>query len=89
MSATPDSFQVSPQQEEVWAAEPGGPAVVLVTHHCEEIPRGFTHGALMRAGRLVAAGALTDAITSDAVSACFGIAVTVGETDGRWWSRAV
>src|SRR6516225_8660355 len=25
MSATPDSFQVSPQQEEVWAAEPGGP----------------------------------------------------------------
>ena len=71
------------------ASEPGGPAVVLVTHHCEEIPPGFTHGGLMRRGRLAAAGHLTDAITSDAVSACFGVAVAVGRTDGRWWSRAV
>jgi iron complex transport system ATP-binding protein len=71
------------------ASEPGAPAVVLVTHHCEEIPRGFTHGGLMRQGRLVAAGLLTDAITSEAVSACFGIPVVVGRTDGRWWSRAV
>jgi iron complex transport system ATP-binding protein len=71
------------------ACEPGGPAVVLVTHHCEEIPPGFTHGGLMRQGRLIAAGPLADAMTSDAVSACFGVAVTVGRTDGRWWSRAV
>jgi iron complex transport system ATP-binding protein len=71
------------------ASDPGGPAVVLVTHHCEEIPPGFTHGALMRGGQMVAAGGLSDAITSDAVSRCFGIAVTVGCTDGRWWSRAV
>ena len=71
------------------AAEPGGPAVVLVTHHCEEIPPAFTHGGLMRGGQLTAAGPLTDVITSDAVSACFGVAVTVGQADGRWWSRAV
>jgi iron complex transport system ATP-binding protein len=71
------------------ASAPDGPAVVLVTHHCEEIPPGFTHGALMRGGRMVAAGPLVDAITSDAVSECFGIGVTVGCTSGRWWSRAV
>jgi iron complex transport system ATP-binding protein len=71
------------------ASDPDGPAVVLVTHHCEEIPPGFTHGALMRGGRMVAAGPLVDAITSDAVSECFGIGVTVGCTSGRWWSRAV
>ncbi|HEY6427571.1 MAG TPA: ATP-binding cassette domain-containing protein, partial [Acidimicrobiales bacterium] len=71
------------------ASDPDGPAVVLVTHHCEEIPPGFTHGALMRGGRMVAAGPLVDAITSDAVSVCFGIGVTVGCTRGRWWSRAV
>jgi iron complex transport system ATP-binding protein len=70
------------------ASDPDGPAVVLVTHHCEEIPPGFTHGALMRGGRMVAAGPLVDAITSDAVSECFGIGVTVGCTSGRWWSRA-
>jgi iron complex transport system ATP-binding protein len=71
------------------ASEAAGPPLVLVTHHCEEIPQGFTHGGLMRQGRLVASGPLVDAMTSDAVSACFDIAVTVGCTDGRWWSRAV
>jgi iron complex transport system ATP-binding protein len=71
------------------ASDPEGPPVVLVTHHCEEIPPGFTHGALMRRGELVAAGPLGEAITSDAVSACFGVAVKVGRSDGRWWSRAV
>src|SRR3954462_2689558 len=34
------------------------PATVLVSHHVEEIPPGFTHALLMRAGRVVAAGPL-------------------------------
>jgi iron complex transport system ATP-binding protein len=71
------------------ASDIDSPPLVLVTHHCEEIPPGFTHGGLMRAGRLVAAGPLNDVITSQHVSACFDIAVTVGCSDGRWWSRAV
>lgn len=71
------------------ASDAGSPPVVLVTHHCEEIPPGFTHGGLMRAGRLIAAGPLEDVITSKQVSTCFDVAVTVGCNDGRWWSRAV
>jgi iron complex transport system ATP-binding protein len=70
------------------AADPAAPPLVLVTHHCEEIPPGFTRGGLLRAGTLMAAGPLEDVITSEAVSACFGVPVTVGCTDGRWWSRA-
>lgn len=72
----------------VLAADPNSPTVVLVTHHCEEIPRGFTHAGLVRQGRLVAAGPLQDVITSSLVSSCFDVAVTVGQRDGRWWSRA-
>jgi len=71
------------------ASETGSPPVVLVTHHCEEIPPGFTHGGLMRAGRLIAAGPLRDVITSQHVSACFDVAVAVGCNDERWWSRAI
>jgi iron complex transport system ATP-binding protein len=71
------------------ASDAGSPPVVLVTHHCEEIPPGFTHGGLMRAGRLIAAGALDAVITSQDVSACFDVAVSVGCSDGRWWSRAL
>jgi iron complex transport system ATP-binding protein len=70
------------------AADPGSPPVVLVTHHCEEIPPGFTHAGLVRAGVLMATGLLSDVITSARVSACFDVSVTVGQDDGRWWSRA-
>jgi iron complex transport system ATP-binding protein len=65
------------------------PPIVLVTHHCEEIPPGFTHSGLVSGGELVAAGPLSDVVTSERVSACFGVEVTVGCTDGRWWSRAL
>jgi iron complex transport system ATP-binding protein len=71
------------------ASDPASPPTVLVTHHCEEIPPGFTHGGLMRAGRLIASGPLADVITSQHVSACFDVTVAVGCSDGRWWSRAV
>ena len=70
------------------AEDPASPPVVLVTHHCEEIPPGFTHGGLMSGGRLLSSGPLAEAITSAQVSACFGVSVDVGRTDGRWWSRA-
>lgn len=70
-------------------ADPSVPPLVLVTHHAEEIPPGTTHAGLMRDGRLVAAGPLEEVLTSAAVSDCFGLEVTVGRDNGRWWSRAV
>ena len=70
------------------AGEGGGPPLVLVTHHAEEIPPGFTHAGLVRKGRLTAAGLLEDVVTSARVSSCFDLEVSVGCTDGRWWSRA-
>jgi iron complex transport system ATP-binding protein len=71
------------------AADPSSPPMVLVTHHCEEIPRGFTHAGLVRQGKLLAAGPLKDVVRSSLISACFDVAVTVGCNDGRWWSRAL
>jgi iron complex transport system ATP-binding protein len=70
------------------ASDPTCPTMVLVTHHCEEIPRGFTHAGLVRAGTLMATGPLSEVVTSPSVSACFDLPVTVGCDDGRWWSRA-
>jgi iron complex transport system ATP-binding protein len=70
------------------AGDGGVPPFVLVTHHTEEIPTGMTHAALLRGGRFVRTGRLTDVLTSEAVSACFGVPVSVTCADGRWWSRA-
>jgi len=70
------------------AGDPQIPPMVLVTHHVEEIPSGMTHAALVRDGRLVARGPIAHVLTSDAVASCFSVAVEVGRSNGRWWSRA-
>jgi len=66
-----------------------GPPLVLVTHHLEEIPSGFTHAGLLRSGAFVAQGPIDAVVNSDNVSACFGLPVRVGGEAGRWWTRAV
>jgi len=50
----------------------GGPGLVLVTHHVEEITPAITHALLLRAGATVAAGPLATTLTSKNLSATFG-----------------
>lgn len=54
------------------AADPESPAVVLVTHHVEEIPPGFGHIALLTSGSVVAAGPVDDVLSAESLSECFG-----------------
>lgn len=70
------------------AADPAVPALVLVTHHVEEIPPGFTDVALLRGGRMLCAEAVGLVLTSEAVSECFETRVRVGHRDGRWWATS-
>jgi iron complex transport system ATP-binding protein len=65
----------------------GGRPLVLVTHHLEEIPLGITHALLLRGGEVVAAGPIADTITSEAVSATFGVDVEVDGRRGRWFAQ--
>ena len=39
-----------------WARDPARPPLVLVTHHLEEIPPGFTHALVLKDGRVLAQG---------------------------------
>ena len=70
------------------AADAGPPSIVMVTHHVEEIPPAFTHALLLAGGRVHAAGAIEDVLTSDRLSSCFGVPLTLERRDGRWlaWS---
>jgi iron complex transport system ATP-binding protein len=63
------------------------PAQVLVTHHVEEIPPGYDHALLLRAGEVVAAGPADDVLTADALSDTFGLRLTLARTDGRFTAR--
>jgi len=71
----------------VLAMDEASPATVLVSHHVEEIPPGFTHALLLRHGRLVAAGPLEQVLTEDALSATFGMPLQLAHSDGRWAAR--
>jgi iron complex transport system ATP-binding protein len=68
----------------VLAADPDAPASVLVTHHVEEIPVGYTHGLLLREGGIVAAGLLDDVLTDENLSATFGLPLGVQRRRGRY-----
>lgn len=65
------------------------PAMVLVTHHLEEIPQGMTHALLLADGGIVAAGPIRDVLTNERLSATFGLRLDVIEVEGRWTARAV
>lgn len=65
-----------------------GPAVVMITHHVEEIPPGFTNVLLLREGRVVAAGPIAKVLTAGNLSDTFGLPLTLDQAGGRWVSRA-
>ena len=69
------------------AADPRPAAIVLVTHHVEEIPVGFTHALVLRAGSRVAGGPLAQVLTDDVLSRAFQLPIAVEHRDGRAWAR--
>jgi iron complex transport system ATP-binding protein len=69
------------------AADPDAPALVLVTHHVEEIPPGFSHCMLLSEGKVVAAGLLSDVLNGDNLSAAYGQSIAVDVIDGRYFAR--
>lgn len=71
----------------VLAYDPDSPATVLVSHHVEEIPPGFSHALLLRQGRVMAAGLLDDVLTEANLSATFGMPLQISHEDGRWAAR--
>jgi iron complex transport system ATP-binding protein len=70
------------------AADRSAPTTVLVTHHVEEIPMGFTHALLLRGGQVVAAGPLHESMTEGSLSDTFGVALRLDYRDGRFAARA-
>lgn len=71
------------------AADPEGPALVLVTHHVEEIPPSVTHALLLRRGAVVKAGPVAEVLTTPWLTATFGLPLLLSEHEGRYFARAL
>ena len=75
---------------EEFALDAESPAVVLVTHHVEEIPRGFSHILILADGEVVASGPMADTLTAEALESSFEVPLKLEIVDGRyraWHSR--
>ena len=70
------------------ARDDAAPAIVLVTHHLEEVPPGFTHAMLMRDGGVVASGPLPEVLTAGNLSETFGLPLDVTVNAGRYTATA-
>ena len=76
---------------EALARKRNSPALVLVTHHVEEIMPAFTHALLLREGRVLAAGPRERVLTSANLSAAFGARLKLRPIGRRLllsWSRS-
>ena len=71
-----------------FASDSASPAIIMVTHHVEEIPRGFNRAMLLKDGECVAQGPLSEVLTSENLTETFGVAVTLTEDGGRFSARA-
>jgi iron complex transport system ATP-binding protein len=70
-----------------WARDPDRPPLVLVTHHLEEIPPGFTHALVLAHGRVAACGPIGETVTSAVLSSAFELPLEVEARDGRFAAR--
>jgi iron complex transport system ATP-binding protein len=71
-----------------YASSPVAPSMIMVTHHLEEIPTGFTHALLLNDGKIVAQGPIDSIISSDLLSETFGFGLNVSQEGGRFQVRA-
>jgi iron complex transport system ATP-binding protein len=70
----------------VLAAGSETPATVLVTHHVEEIPEGFTHVLMLREGEVLTSGPLEEVLNEANLSECFEMPLGLERRHGRWWA---
>lgn len=76
------------QRFSIFASDPLAPASLLVTHHIEEIPVGTTHALILKDGVVAASGPIREVITSEHISAIFGISITVVAEGERFFARS-
>jgi iron complex transport system ATP-binding protein len=72
-----------------YASAPESPAMVMVTHHVEEIAPGFTHALLLADGAVQVSGPIAEVITGENLSDVFGLEIVVSTSEnGRFAARA-
>ncbi|WP_444685149.1 ABC transporter ATP-binding protein [Alkalicoccus luteus] len=65
----------------------GGPTLIYVTHHMEELIAPITHAALMKDGSFISQGEKETVLNEKEASAAFDVPVSVSWEHGRPWVK--
>jgi len=71
-----------------YAQSSEAPAMIMVTHHLEEIPPGFTHALILQDGKVMARGEIDSTLTSASISEAFRFPLTLSHQNGRYSASA-
>jgi iron complex transport system ATP-binding protein len=71
-----------------FSADSSAPASILVTHHIEEIPAGTTHALILKDGQVAVSGPVLSVVTSEHMSAVFGLPIDVSTDGQRFFARS-
>jgi len=66
-------------------ASKGGPTLILVSHHVEEIPTHATHALLLKDGHTLAAGPLHEVLTDALLTELYEFPCRIKRANGRYW----
>jgi iron complex transport system ATP-binding protein len=69
------------------AGDPAMRAIILVSHHVEEIPPGFGHALLLAEGKSVCSGPIEEVIRGENLRAAYRVPIAIERRDGRFWAR--
>jgi iron complex transport system ATP-binding protein len=71
------------------AEQDGGPTLIYVTHHVEEILPCFTHTLLLKKGEVYQSGPSSEVLTTETLTEFFGTPLKVEEKSARKWLSIV
>ncbi len=69
------------------AADPEAPTIIMITHHVEEIPEGFTHALLLDGGAIIDAGPIDAVLNSENLSKAFHQDIQLDRVGDRFFAR--
>jgi iron complex transport system ATP-binding protein len=70
------------------ACDRSAPVQIMITHHVEQIPAGFSHAMLLRDAHVLTQGPIDEVLTDENLTKAFDTPLTVRKVFSRFWAFA-
>ncbi len=69
--------------------DPYSPVTLIITHHIEEIPAGSTHALLLKNGKAIGSGPISNVISTENLSIAYDMPINVTIVNNRYSANAI